>query len=328
MSGILDNRTRIMDTIVTLEGRRQMADGKLRIEYVSFTDNSTFYDPDVVSGSADATNRLYFEQCHLPQDQITFESDDSGKLKPFKNSKNVNVSSSGKIYVSSSTNIKFLTGTEFTSTAEGLVVSSISNFNNLQVIGTKDYVFENEGFELGPSDINYIVNYSIENNQEKLKTEFDKNFVENRSLEEFPSLFNSKWLENVINFKYLPPINKSNQSVDKSNPSFLDSNKIGNYQNLKSNSKKYDHVLIEKDLENLEKKGYKKSIIFDPTSMNNNLVSQFLEISNVEMHKLDVIDYGTYINNGKSRHMFFVGKIKTDADDSQCFINLFTIVFE
>jgi hypothetical protein len=328
MSGILDNRTRIMDTIVTLEGRRQMADGKLRIEYVSFTDNSTFYDPDVVSGSADATNRLYFEQCHLPQDQITFEADDSGRLKPFKNSKNVNVSNSGKIFVSSSADIEFLTGTEFTSTAEDLIASSINNFNNLQAIGTKDYVFENEGFELGPSEISYTVNYNIKNGKEEIVNNFNENFLETRNLEEFPSLFNSKWLENVINFKYLPPINKNNdKSIDKSNISFLEANKIGNYQNLKSD-KPYDYVSIEKDLANLEKNGLKKSITFDPTSLNNNLVSQFLEISNVEMQKLDVIDYGTYINNGKTKHMFFVGKIKTDVDDSQCFINLFTLVFE
>lgn len=307
-----------------------MADGKLRIEYVSFTDNSTFYDPDVVSGSADPTSRLYFEQCHLPQDQITFEADDSGKLKPFKNSKNVNVSNSGKIYVSSSANIQFLTGTDFTSAADDLIVSSINNFNNLQVIGTKDYVFENEGFELGPSEISYTINYDKILDKEEIVNVFDKNFVETRSLEEFPSLFNSKWLEKVINFKYLPPINKTlnNQNVDKSSVSFLEQNKIGDYKNLKSDSKVYDHINIEKDLESLEKNGYKKSISFDPTSINNNIVSQFFEINNVEIEKLDVIDYGTYINNGRSRHLFFVGKIKTDVDDSQCFINLFTLMFE
>ena len=134
MSGILDNKTRIMDTIVTLEGRRQMADGKLRIEYVSFTDSTTFYDPDVVSGSSDVTTRLYFEQCHLPQDQITFEADDSGKLKPFKNVQGIATAPSGKIYTnySSSINFDYLTGSQFASTAGSLLNSSINNFKNLQ----------------------------------------------------------------------------------------------------------------------------------------------------------------------------------------------------
>jgi len=328
MSGILDNRTRIMDTILTLEGRRQMADGKLKIEYVSFTDNSTFYDPDVVSGSADPTNRIYFEQCHLPQDQITFEADDSGRLKPFKNSNNINVSNSGKIFVSSSANLTFLEGSAFTSTANELIASSINNFNNLQIIGTKDYVFENEGFELGPSNVDFVINYGNDNGKEVLKNNFDQNFVEERSLEEFPSLFNSPWLENVINFKYLPPINKVyDKSVDKTNLNFLENNKIGNYQRLKS-AVSYDYKVIEKNLEVIEKNGFKKTITFDPTSLKNNLVSQFFEISEVEMQKLEVIDYGIYFNNGKSRHMFFVGKIKEDSDGSQCFINLFTLIFE
>ena len=330
MSGILDNRTRIMDTILTLEGRRQMADGKLKIEYVSFTDNSTFYDPDVVSGSADPTNRIYFEQCHLPQDQITFEADDSGRLKPFKNSNNINVSNSGKIFVSSSANLTFLEGSAFTSAANELIVSSIKNFNNLQIIGTKDFVFENEGFEIGPSEISFDVLYKnkIGKSDQEIITKFSKDFFEERNLEEFPTLFNSKWLDKVTNFKFLPPINKvfNNSVTDKSSIQFLENNKIGDYKDLKSKS--YNVVDLERDLEDIEKKGLKKSITFDPTSLNNNIVSQFFEINEVEIKKLDVIDYGTYFNNGKLKHTFFVGKIMVDADDSQCFINLFTIVFE
>lgn len=325
MSGILDNKTRIMDTIVTLEGRRQLAEGKMRVEYVSFTDNSTFYDPDVVSGSADATKRIYFEQCHLPQDQITFEADDSGRLKPFKG-QNTNVIN-GKIFSGSNLNLTFLTGNEFASTAESLLATSINNFNNLQVIGTKDFVFENEGFEIGPSNINWNVTYAPSG--QKLLNSFYPDFVIQRNLEEFPSLFYSKYLDNVINFKHLPPVNKIyDKSIDKSNLSseFFAANQIGNYANL--NPTPYKIQDIEADLLKVEKSGFKKTVVFDPTSLKNNLVLQFFEISGVEAQKLDVIDYGTYINNGITKHLFFVGKIKVDEDGSQCFINLFTLVFE
>lgn len=325
MSGILDNKSRVMDTIVTLEGRRQLAEGKMRVEYVSFTDNSTFYDPDVVSGSADATKRIYFEQCHLPQDQITFEADDSGRLKPFKG-QNTNVIN-GKIFSGSNLNLTFLTGNEFASTAESLLATSINNFNNLQVIGTKDFVFENEGFEIGPSNINWNVTYA--SSGQKLLNSFYPDFVIQRNLEEFPSLFYSKYLDNVINFKHLPPVNKIyDKSIDKSNLSseFFAANQIGNYANL--NPTPYKIQDIEADLLKVEKSGFKKTVVFDPTSLKNNLVLQFFEISGVEAQKLDVIDYGTYINNGITKHLFFVGKIKVDEDGSQCFINLFTLVFE
>ena len=85
MSGILDSKSRVLDTIVTSLGRQQIADGKLNIRYVSFTDALTFYKADLVSGTQDATRRIYLESCNLPQDQITFEADDCGKIMPFGN---------------------------------------------------------------------------------------------------------------------------------------------------------------------------------------------------------------------------------------------------
>ena len=65
MAGILDKKTRVMDVIVTREGRRQMADGDLRATFASFTDKHTFYEKDIVSGSTDPTKRIYFEACSL-----------------------------------------------------------------------------------------------------------------------------------------------------------------------------------------------------------------------------------------------------------------------
>lgn len=320
MSGILDNRTRIMDTIVTLEGRRQMADGKLRIEYVSFTDSTTFYDPDVVSGSADATTRLYFEQCHLPQDQITFEADDSGKLKPFKNSQGIAQASSGKIYInySSSINFDYLTGSQFASTAGSLLNSSISNFKNLQVLGSKDYIFEDDGFEIGPSTISFQIGLESPVSSNK----------NNRSLQELPSLFNDKNLSRVKNFKYLPPINKINdKTIDRSNPNVILQNKIGNYENLHTEAE-YTPINLEKGLLDLQHAGFRKLVKFEPTSLLNNIVAQIFEINGTEIKKLDVIDYGNYQYQGSSKHAYFAGKVLVDANGSQTFVKMFTLVFE
>ena len=91
--GILDSKTRILDSIVTLEGRKQLANGGINIRYVSFTDNATFYAADLENGSADATVRLYLEACHLPQDEVTFHADESGRLLALKNAADVVVKS-------------------------------------------------------------------------------------------------------------------------------------------------------------------------------------------------------------------------------------------
>ena len=84
MAGILDNKTRILDTIVTELGRRQISSGKMKIEYATLTDASAYYEFDPVSGSSDATRRIYFEAPgKRKQDLITFETDDGGKLLGF-----------------------------------------------------------------------------------------------------------------------------------------------------------------------------------------------------------------------------------------------------
>ena len=49
MSGILDKKKRILDFIITEEGRNQAANGELRIHYASFSDSAAFYT--AISGS-------------------------------------------------------------------------------------------------------------------------------------------------------------------------------------------------------------------------------------------------------------------------------------
>ena len=304
-----------------------MADGKLKIEYVSFTDATAFYDSSAVSGSADATSRLYFEQCHLPQDQITFEADDSGKLKPFKNNKNINLSS-GKISTykfkdafvgSSRENVTYLTGSQFASTSLSLLKSSIDNFKNLYVLGTRDFIFEDEGFEIGVSDIEFVISDNSPIKDYLLQT---------RLLNDLPSLFNDKSFSKTINFNYLPPINRIDDNlINKSNIDVIEANKIGNYARF-GEYDEYTNVELENDLEIIEQNGYKKTIIFDPTSLNNKIVSQFFEINDSDMKKLDVVDYGSYLYNGKNKQAFFIGKVLIDDNETQTFVKLFTIVFE
>lgn len=84
MSGILNSKSRIVDAIFTSEGRRQMAEGTFEVSYVTFSDYGISYMPDSVNGHVDPAGKIYFEACNLPQDQITFEANDEGKLLPFR----------------------------------------------------------------------------------------------------------------------------------------------------------------------------------------------------------------------------------------------------
>ena len=51
MAGILNPKQRIFDSIVTQEGRAQIASGKLKAEYYSFSDSGAIYQLDtIISG--------------------------------------------------------------------------------------------------------------------------------------------------------------------------------------------------------------------------------------------------------------------------------------
>jgi len=81
VAGILDPKTRILDTVITQEGKRQIANGGLRAVYATVSDKSSYYEFSHASGSEDASKRIYFESpIENINDSIIMESDDSGKL--------------------------------------------------------------------------------------------------------------------------------------------------------------------------------------------------------------------------------------------------------
>jgi hypothetical protein len=102
MAGILDNKKRIMDTIVTQEGRRQLSSGNFKIKYASFTDGNVFYEEDLLTGTTDATLRIPFEVVNKFQDNIVFETDDSGNLLSFQGT-DVELNADGSIVSLTST---------------------------------------------------------------------------------------------------------------------------------------------------------------------------------------------------------------------------------
>lgn len=307
MSGILNTKQRIMDTILTQEGKRQLASGELRLNFVTFTDNATFYKKDLVSGSVDATERVYLEACNLPQDQITFESHDTGQLMNFVGSdeKGFRVLNgklvSGSTYVTSS----------ISNVAEKLIDTSFTAFQRLQSIGSNDSFFEDNTFELNENNISYNIT-----DDSPIKTGDLKSIVVENA-EEFVS---DSRLSRTQHFKYLPPINK----VAQYNTQQTQTTTIGTYPKFKSEDDTTNVNKILKKLYDAEKSGNKRTLNFLETSRHNNLYCQFFEAGNATINKLDIIDFGII---DKKRY-FFIGKIFTDNNDLTKFINLFSLVFE
>lgn len=335
MSGILDNKIRVIDAMVTLAGRRQISTGDMKIEYVSFTDAGTYYAADLASGSTDASTRIFLEACNLPQDQITLESDDAGRLMPFSNGEGIQIkdgqildysfqATTSLIFTGSSVGVRVIKGDEFSSTSAKLLASSLDNFQKLQLIATHDRVFEDDGFGLGNTDITFTIN--------NMRPISDPNrFVAH--IDHVESLFNDVRLGHVKNFKYLPPINKLNDdSINKADHRVTSAVQLGNYPPMgRSHIFPLTYAQIKHELSYYQNLGYARTIAIDPTSHGNHIVAQFFEKSYNQLRKLDVIDFGRVRTGDPASpiaHIFFVGKVMSDNNKCSTFIHLFTMIFE
>jgi hypothetical protein len=342
--GILDSKTRVLDSIITLEGRKQLANGGINIRYVSFTDNATFYAADLENGSADATARIYLEACHLPQDEITFHADESGRLLALKSAADV-VIKSGQLLKTTFDPSLTLTGSNKsmfeTSTlrgdflqdyAAGLLTSSIDNFKKQHIIGTKDSFFEDDGFAMSNKEIEFVIH-----NDRPIS---EKNgFIANIS--HLEDIHADPRFSNVQNFKFLPPINKTDEVIDKTTIENLKPHLLGSYPAW-GPTKKLTHTDVINEHMQYAKTGYVKTVSFEPTSRANNLFMQAFEVTNDTMFKLDIIDFGvwnaphnssfaeqiTANMPGQTMHILFVGKLITKPEsETHSFIHLFTLIF-
>jgi hypothetical protein len=340
MSGLLDNKTRVLDTILTLEGRRQLSQGGIDIAYVAFSDSMTFYRADIASGSQDATKRIYLESSQLPQDQVTFQADDSGNVVPFGNGNNANLGV-GKILnytytgVTSSVigggsqNVTASQGNDFTDNVETLLASSADNFSKLMVLATIDPIFKDDEFLAGPDSIAFQIN---DTKPIRNKNQFVTHITA------LDSIFSDPRFSHLPNFKFLPPINKvSDQSAlgqwgiaDTSKVSFLGAYAPwGLYSWFRSVVLGYEQIAFE--LSYYESLGYMRQINFDPTSIDNNLVGQFFERNYDTLKKLDIVNYGRHRTgdaDNSTAHIFFCGKVMVDEKGTDTFIHLFTLVFK
>lgn len=347
MSGILDNKSRIIDAVLTYEGRRQMAQNTFKIKYASFTDRGVNYVLDATEGHVDPTKKIYLESFNAPYDQITFEADDSGTLIGFRQHgtlsyQSVTGSVTSSVGWTSFVNGKIISrlqtfsqsstltgsyadypvsGSSFASQLEGILTSSFDNFKSLCVLGTADPLFEDQNFALSSNEIAFTLSNNNTNWQ----------MIPPTNINTIDSLFNDEKTRNAENFLYLPPIIKTNSNIDKTNIEALSAAGLllGDYPAW-GPIQKLSYSDIVKELEPFEQDS--RTITFDPTSRDNELTAQFFEVNNDQVTKLDVIDYGRISDNTKNaaladHHIFFVGKVLIDDAGSTCFVHLFTLMF-
>jgi len=329
MSGIIDSKTRVLDSVITPEGRAQLAKGGLRAAYYSFTDGGAIYTEDTLvpysaslsgssdvaqtgPGMSDGTYRIMLEAVGLPQDQITFEADDSGRLVGFPVSGSERyIIRAGQIFSGSNDFQRVqVTGSAFNSLAGVLLSGSIDAFKNQLILKSPDPIDEKiREFTIGTKEYAFNITNDMP---------FKKGEISRAAINQIESLFHDKRLSHIPNFKFLPPVNKSRVGTEERTP-------LGNYANL-SQAPIQTKEELDKELSGF---GF-IDVNFTETSNENNLLCQFFESSNGALKKLDVIDFGTFNapEDNMGQHVFFVGKVFIDGLDQPTFVNMFTLIFE
>lgn len=304
MSGLLDSKKRILDTIITNEGRRQLARGRLRIRFATFTDQDAYYESDPVSGSTDASLRPHLEAFNRPQDTLTFESDDVGDLIRAPGG-DFGVSN-GKILIPSENYQTFLSGSESLEYVDDLFASSSNAYTQLYAISSEQFDEDNNIFSIDREKINFTLTNNTLQNQN----------IKQALVDDIESLFQDKRMSHAKNFRFLPPINKP--SIENPNGTLL-----ARYNRIDQG----DEMMYDKIVADLAGKDV-VTINFDNTSYENNIVIQLFDIRQDSVKKLDVIDYGEFVTDDSNKHVYFIGKILKDSRGASTFVNIFTLVTE
>lgn len=330
MAGILNTKTRIMDVVMTNEGRRQLAAGKFVPMFASFTDRNTFYERDAVSGSADASQYLYFEAGSRQQDQIVIENDDSGLLVPYTG-RNSFITQDGMFYnVTSSAfsgSFGFYIKTEYVAPTGSFAslfaqVSAVitSSLEDQNLITTYFPYEKYSDFALSTNAVEFRYNNfsPFRGTQPATKVEGLK------------PLFAEQRMSHLENFQFLPP----KYVVDSVQQN------LGDYEPLKST----DQLTYTQLIQNLVGTDptaplkQQKVVDFTETSIQTNVFMQMFEgkKQNADsvpiLRKLDCIDFGEFKDETDQsrpfKRVFFIGKVYIGSDDVPKYANLFTIVAE
>jgi hypothetical protein len=325
MSGILDGKARVLDTVVTQVGKRQLAQGGLDVRYVSFSDSTTFYKKDLESPNflpfaENPIGRIQFEACNLPQDQISFDLNEEGKIDASVFGVLNGVFNSDEIFEgvteqSSSVNL------------EALFKNPQENFKKLQIIGTSDSLFDDDGFEI---------------KWDSSKIEFFSRVptpIRNRADNKLVEIFRDKKFSNSLKYKFLPPISKTDDNtVDKSDFESFKEFQIAQYEpwGLIGGKNKLKVEEIFSDLLPFVRGNFFKKIEISESSRKNNLFLQFFEVSNSSVENLFFVDFGVHktpeglikrsLALGPDVQIIFAGKLHKKESGSYSFIRLFTLI--
>lgn len=357
--GLLNQRTRLLDSILTDEGRRQLGTGQFVPAYYSFSDAGAVYSTTdaLVTGSAPTDHvatAITFEAFPLPQDQVAYEADDSGGLKVAGNNNYFSLTEhglTGAVRVIAGKLVKgwengtpevLSSSAQFASIASTVLGDVTNNFRKLMLLKSPDLLHQNrDEFRLNTNSIEFHVSDNTTLN----------GWLTTGDLDASENLFSDRRLSHVDNFSLLPPINKGTLTEPEPLGNYAGAvngnRQILTYSDLKN---EFMNIVVADGTVQTRVPLQKETIYFSETSITNRLMCQVFEIAQGQVTKLDVIDFGVFtirktdpplfpdaipqplnpdlVTATTKIHIFWVGKVLLASDDTHRYCHLFSLCFQ
>jgi hypothetical protein len=314
MAGILDPKNRILDVIITPNGRRQLRNNTFEIRYASFTDRTVFYGKDDQNTIDDVSEHIQLEafsgvhEVVIPEidefgmftfdtaihNQVNFVQDGEEKKVLIFNGKLYNKLPTGKYGIATGS-------VDVYSGSRGLATTCGTNFKNLKILKTKDEFFGNIPMSLTREKISFKRHFTLGSQ------------ITNENIIN-PAIIDSR-LKNVINMRYLPPVNTQGDTLG-TYAKYIDDELSDSFDALK---------------QELDGEAQKQSTFIQKSTHTLNVLGQVFENTNGDStKKLTIVDAGEFFDeNGISKaRVYFAGKFIRDVNDVPKFIRIFSLVFK
>jgi len=312
MAGILDTKRRIIDALITQDGRRQMAANTIDLSFATFSDEGLFYDSEDGVSARDISNLPIFEVMSLPKDVIIPEVDDDGAFS-------LNLADGNKIVHGR----KVISGALDTISVDENGVRTVVKVNSVLTGAINVYSGTLECMDTARKHFQQMKILKTDDGllDSLFRADVSSFRLETEEIERplsaiRPLLFDDS-INHIINTRYLPP------------EVTTDENKVvplGDYP--KFTKEPYNNFESFREGELLDAIS-SQEINFTASGRSNNILGQVFEIGENGTSKLTVVDYGEFVSEvGKKYRVFYLGKPLRDLNGTPKFCKMFTMVFE
>jgi hypothetical protein len=331
MSGILNKKQRILDFIITNNGRSQIEDGDIRYKFATFSDQSILYTEDHEASKVNKSNISNSEFNYLPLEATSKVNDminpefDLGKLFSYTNSNILNSQE-----VKNSINFNASVDTLLSTQSLGAKLSS------MKLITTKNLINDSKPIEfidngLLSADVNF------QNNTNRYKT-ISSYEVNKQSL---PVIALDKRFTHKRNFKILIPKDISGndlydvdmfQNIDKLDEFNTTGYVYNSYNTSRKSqtnnimSREKEILEVVKSIEN-DRDLHKRVYELKNNSDENTFIFELYEarITTNDLEKLSFIKLGDFYDkdSASTKKVYLIGKIINTRDSSDDLETLF-----